>query len=381
MRIAIIRGSSLNKWEMQNYEPLQIKHEILAIGSLHPAYHTSGIKLPIKKLLCLGNVLNYVPFGIKWLYRTMGDVMYLVGLERVVAGFDIVHTAETATYYSLQAVKAKDRGFVNKVVVTVWETIPFLGDDNPERYKNKREVQKKADLFLAATEAAKKALLKEGVDARKVKVCPMGVDTNVFKPMHKNQDLAKRLGILTDKKIILFVGRLVYEKGIYDLAEALNLLKNRLDYMVLLIGSGPEYQNLTKKMKDLELTPRVFFIKQVPYQEMAEVMNLADVLVLPSIKTKVWEEQFGMVLIEAMACGKAVIVTEGVTKEIVGVRGGIVNAQDPVMLAKALYALLSNKQRLKIAGAYGRTRVKRIFSAAAVSKRLEEIYNDLMVFK
>ncbi|MBI3486050.1 hypothetical protein HY025_03860 [Candidatus Daviesbacteria bacterium] len=65
MKIAVVRASSLNKWEMQNYEPLVKRNSIIAIGSTNPVYLTANIKLTIKKLICLGDLLAYFPYGIR----------------------------------------------------------------------------------------------------------------------------------------------------------------------------------------------------------------------------------------------------------------------------------------------------------------------------
>lgn len=377
MRIAIVRGSSLNKWEMQNYEPLKTRHNILAIGSFHHSYDTLSIKLPIKKLLCLGNILSPIPMGIKALYKAMGDTMCLMGFEEAISGFDIIHTTEAANYYTLQSIKAKEKGLVKKVVVTVWETIPFLGDNNPKRLQNKQEVYKKADLFLAVTKQAKKALLKEGVNPKKIQILPLGVDTKVFNPQKKNPKLTNKLPIKLGDKIILFVGRIVAEKGVFDLLEALYRIKSRADWQCLIVGSGPERQSLIAKLKDYGLFSRVMLFGSASYKIMPEVMNLADIFILPSIKTTYWEEQFGMVLVEAMACGKAVVTTSGIQTDIIGQEGIVIPQKSPTDLQKALEKLLDNRNyRLRL-GLRARKKVLSEFDSAKISKKLDQIYRHL----
>lgn len=378
MKIAIVRGPSLNPWEMQNFEPLAVKHNVLAIGSTKPVYDIAQINLPIKKLICLGNILEIFPYGIPFLYKVLGDTQKLFGFEKAVLGFDVVHTAETANYYSLQAIKAKEKRLVRKVVVTVWENITSLGEDNPKREEIKREVCRKADLFLAVTKLAESTLVSEGVDSKKIRVIPPGVDLGKFKPKPVNIEVRKEYNIPESKKIVLFVGRLVKEKGVFNLLEALGSIKKKEDWLALFAGSGPEKEQLIKKSKTLGLNSQVKFIDPQQYDKMPQIFNLADILVLPSIKTDGWQEQYGMVLVEAMASGLAVITTKGAQEEVVGRAGVVLPENNPKLLAGALRRLLKDEEELERARSKGRRRAEDLFDAREVSKRIEKAYKEIL---
>src|SRR3989344_1056909 len=187
MKVAIVRGPSLNPWEMQSYAPLVSKVDLVAVGSTRGQYDLSQTKIPLKRLTCPGEYAGVIPRGISFLYAVLGDPQMLIGFDRFVEGFDIVHTAETGSYYSLQAVRAKEKGLVKRVVISVWETIPFLGEKNVLRREHQQEVRKKADWFLAVTERAKQGLIAEGVRSQKITVIPMGGDRRRFAPTQNSK--------------------------------------------------------------------------------------------------------------------------------------------------------------------------------------------------
>ena len=97
MKIAIVRGASLNDWEIQNFLPLAKRHELMVVGTRGRKYNF-GEKIRISRPICLGEVLNYVPKGTELLYRFFGDPQVIFGLEKEISGFDIVHVAELGNF-------------------------------------------------------------------------------------------------------------------------------------------------------------------------------------------------------------------------------------------------------------------------------------------
>ena len=227
MKIAVVRGASLNEREMQNYLPLAGKHKLLFIGSKGGRYK-SDFKIRVKKLLCLGEIFNFVPGGIEFLYRAFGDPQVLLGLEKAVAGYDIVHTAELANYCSFQALKARRRGLIKKLVVTCWENLSGLHEDYPAQRKIKKEVIRGADHFLAVTEKARNALIEDGAASDKITVVPMGVDLTKFKVSTFAKASADKQNSKLSELTILFVGRLVEEKGVWELLEAFRMVDKQI---------------------------------------------------------------------------------------------------------------------------------------------------------
>ena len=105
------------------------------------------------------------------------------------------------------------------------ETIPHNNESIPQKKRIKKFVQKHADMFLCYTERAKECLVKEGVDSSKMKIIKLGIDLNRFKVKVKRQKV-KKLKSNVKNFTILFVGRLVEEKGTLDLYEAFKNVKS-----------------------------------------------------------------------------------------------------------------------------------------------------------
>lgn len=382
MKIAVVRGPSLNKFEMQSFEPLAQKHEIVCFGSRKPLYEISNIKLEKILLPCLGQLLENIPGGIKILYGLLGDPQKLIGLEDKIKGFDIVHTAELSSYYTHQALIAKKKGRVKKVMATVWENIPF----NQENFFRQKLLKKFAldnlDHVLAVSNLTKGILIEEGYPPEKITVIYPGVDLGVFKKQMRDNRLRQRLGFKKDDLVILSVSRLVWEKGLYDLIWAAWELKKTLPeskLKFLVVGEGPEKHKLKKMTAALDLENIFVFAGSFPYDKMVAVYNLADVFVLGSIPTKTWQEQFGMVLIEAMACGLPVIATKtGTIPEVVGDSGMLIAANDWVGMARALEKMAADPQKAKELGKKSEQRVRKYFSQTISAKKIEELYEKVM---
>lgn len=107
-----------------------------------------------------------------------------------------------------------------------------------------------------------------------------------------------------DKKIVGYVGRFIPEKGVPDLLQMLSRLDSQ--YRLVLVGGGPEEAFIRRSVKDLSLQDRVGFIPPQSRDELAKLYSSFDVLVLPSHTDYFWKEQYGRVLVEAMACGTPV---------------------------------------------------------------------------
>ncbi|MDO4982697.1 MAG: glycosyltransferase family 4 protein [Eubacteriales bacterium] len=156
------------------------------------------------------------------------------------------------------------------------------------------------------------ALCKEDME-RSCTVVKNGFDTELFSSKlssEEKQRLLKKLGIAENKKILLFAGRIVKQKGVMELAEAF-LSRKRDDAVLLIVGavnfgtgdSSDFEKKLTEKLS--AAGDRVVFTGFVPYSQMWKYYAVADVAVLPSM----WEEPAGLTMIEAAAAGVPVITT------------------------------------------------------------------------
>lgn len=108
-----------------------------------------------------------------------------------------------------------------------------------------------------------------------------------------------------EARIIGYVGRLIQEKGVFDLLEMMRRLDHH--YHLVLVGSGPEESALKQEAGEPDLINKVTFLPPQSRDELAKLYRLFDVLVLPSKTDYFWKEQYGRVLVEAMACGTPVM--------------------------------------------------------------------------
>lgn len=380
MKIAIIRGPYLNKFELQNFESLKKRHQVLAFYTNNNFFPVKDIKLPKKELKTLESILGprsadylRIPIHFPW-----GYYHHMVGLEKELKGFQIAHGVETFMAHSLQLVRAK-RKYGTKVVLTCWENVPFAHENLLLFPRLKRIVRENTNLFVAITERAKTALMLEGVEEERIDVIPMGIDLKQFRPAPKDKKLLKKLNISPQDFVILFVGRLTREKGILELLSAHQLLVNNLAQppILLIIGDGPLKKKVEKRIKKLGLEKFVRFAS-FPYKLMWKVHNLADVFVLPSIPTYAWQEQFGMVLVEAMASGVPVISTlSGSIPEVVGNAGMLVQPADPLSLEQALKKLI-NEPKLRLKLREKGLKQAKLFDREKVALKLEKTYQSVL---
>lgn len=141
------------------------------------------------------------------------------------------------------------------------------------------------------------------------------------------------------KESVLFVGRLVHSKGCHVLVDALHELRRRsLRPQVTIVGDGPEKQLLMNQVGDLKLSDQVRFVGRMSESDVAESMRSHDVTAVPSV----WEEPFGLVALEAAACGCAVVASNiGGLPEAMGPTGRGFAAGDSLALADQLALALT----------------------------------------
>jgi len=151
-------------------------------------------------------------------------------------------------------------------------------------------------------------------------VVPNAVDANLFRPLDRAQ-CREELGV--SGFAAGYVGRLVEEKGLMDMVNALE--QTPADVNLLFVGAGPYQPALEQRVRERGWEARVRFLPPRPLEQLPQVMNALDALVLPSRTTARWKEQFGRVLIEAQACQTPVIGSDsGAIPEVIGSAGMIV---------------------------------------------------------
>jgi glycosyltransferase involved in cell wall biosynthesis len=367
-RVVLVRGHQANPWELGPWAHPEIAEhfEVTYLRSGRAWFDTGQVRLASRRAWTARDIL---PPG------RIGDLAVRVPGDRYLApraalrGADIVHSQELGYWYSMQAAKLRQRlGF--RLVLTVWETIPFLDAYRNIRTRGYRALTlKAADMFLAATERAKVSLLLEGAPADRIRVCPPGIATDRFVAPARRGDGAP---------LILSPGRLVWEKGHQDALRALALIRRGppsgagIDARLLIIGTGPEEGRLRAYAQELGVADAVEFRGFIPYDTMPEVYSGAACMVLASLATWSWEEQFGMVLAEGMAAGVPIVASSsGAIPEVAGAAARYFSPGDWIGLADALSNVLA-------AGAMAGTEKDERYSTAAAARRLAAAYREVL---
>jgi glycosyltransferase involved in cell wall biosynthesis len=364
LRVALVRGPNLNPWELANFEPLD---GVVAFGSRRGSFAAQRISLPVRRLPSPADaVARLTALGRAAVSRFAGNLDHLVGLEDAVRGFDVVHTAELATGYSAQAIRARERGACRRVVATVWENIPLPAPENPVVARRVHTVAAAIDRCIAISDDARLHLELAGVPSDRIEVLPMGIDLERFSP----REGERAPGPLR----VLSVARLVSEKGVEDLVVALRLLADRgVDAELTLVGTGPLRGRLEALGRELGVSVQV--LGTVPYEELPAVHRRHDVLVLASAPRATWREQFGFAVVEAMASGLPVLAGDsGSLDEVVGDPAQLVRPHDPEALAAALAALAADPAAQRAQGERNRRWASDRYDRLQVAERLRAIY-------
>jgi glycosyltransferase involved in cell wall biosynthesis len=193
-----------------------------------------------------------------------------------------------------------------------------------------------ASRVIAVSEALKAELLGIGVAESRVEVLRNGVDTNLFRPVSR-ENTRKQLGA-NGAYLVATVGNLVPEKGHDLVLRAARLVEN---LRVVVVGQGRERERLVALAAQLGMMNRVTFLDNVPQSELASIYSAADVLALGSVR-----EGWPNVLLEAMACGTPVVATAvGGVPEIVtsDIAGEVVSGRDEQEFAAAIRRVLDRR--------------------------------------
>jgi N-acetyl-alpha-D-glucosaminyl L-malate synthase BshA len=243
--------------------------------------------------------------------------------------------------------------------------------------KMQKSVCEKADKIIAVSNYTAKNIAEEyDVPRRKMEVIPNGVDINRFNPKINGKETKERLGIKHDP-VILFVGILNFHKGVEYLIKSFSKVIRAVPNAKLVIaGDGPQRDYIIKLIDNLNLKKSVKMIGKVRDDDLLRVYAASDVLVLPSLM-----EGFGMVLIEAMACGKPCVASRagGVEDVIVdGETGFIVPPADSDSLYQAIHDILIDDMLSKKFGVAGRKRVEENFTWDHIARRTLGVYEKML---
>lgn len=241
--------------------------------------------------------------------------------------------------------------------------------------KLKRLVLGNADAWTSNTRATSEAL-ESDMALPKPRIIPMGVDVECF---HSGERTSLRRELPENEFLILFVGRLVEEKGLRDLLSALTLLPTKLRRKASLwvLGDGPYQIELQQYAETLGMSGKVRFWGSISNHLLPDFYAAADLFVAPSGDS----EGLGVVLLEAFAARLCVIATRvGGISEVVedGCTGILVEPRNPQQLAITMEKLLSNERLRAEMAENAFARVKRYYDWMKIASDFEELYRGLI---
>ena len=207
----------------------------------------------------------------------------------------------------------------------------------------------------------------------KCRVAPFGIDLTRFLDPDPARVAAARPS--PGRPLVLAVGRCVYYKGLEYLVRAMPVLKADL----VIVGEGPLLPDLERQAENLGLRERVHFRPHLSEADLVAHYHACDVFVLPSVEIT---EAFGLVQLEAMACGKPVVSTALPTGVVYvnrdGETGLVVPPRDSAALARAIERLLAEPDLRRSLGEAGRERVQREFTREMYAERVNAVYQEML---
>jgi glycosyltransferase involved in cell wall biosynthesis len=240
----------------------------------------------------------------------------------------------------------------------------------------KRIIGRASLIGALSHEHLKNSAASQMVDWDRVVEIPNGVDVERFQPREREETLLKKHG-LEGKTVVLFVGNLQPFKGLHILIEALSRIEDE-KVVLLVVGGGYGERKYRKLVKETGLGERVIFAgPKSQDDDLPFYYNLCDFLVLPSSRS----EAFPLVVLEAMASGKPVIVSSlpGPSRLVEEERDGLVaRIDDAEDLKMKIGYLTREKERCQAMGRAAREKVVRQYRWADAGRKLEKALLDIM---
>jgi len=244
----------------------------------------------------------------------------------------------------------------------------------PRRLKAMRFAYRHADAVIANSDFTRGELLKLGVSAERIQLIHPGVDLERFHPAYETDDLRQSVGVGEKDKLILSVGRLSRRKGFDQVIQSLPALRQQgLNVHYAIIGIGEDQDYLQRLACEREMAEWVHLLGHVAMEDLPRWYCAADVFAMPNREINSDTEGFGMVFVEAAACG---------TPSVAGLAGGTgaavldgetglrVDGADGAQVAEGLIRLLTDAELTKRLARQGLQRARRELGWERIAERI-----------
>jgi glycosyltransferase involved in cell wall biosynthesis len=300
--------------------------------------------------------------------------MWYGGLRQAMAGsWDVVHCWEEPYVFAgaqIARASSPDAALVVATFQNISKTYPW------PLSVFERQTMARADGWIAFSESVERTLEGRAGYGPAAAVIPPGVDVARFRPDAASRDeMRRRLGWPSTAGVVGFTGRFVPQKGVRILCDALRCA--RADWKALFVGGGPLEDDVRRFAA--EHPGRVHVETGVSHSEMPRWINAMTVLCAPSQTTATWREQFGRMLIEAMASGVAVLGSDsGEIPHVVGDAGVILPERDTKAWGAAIDRVLLDETHRTELVERGLERAARRFAWPVVARRHLDLFEALL---
>ena len=310
------------------------------------------------------SVFQYPPYDIA-LASKMADV---IKEEKL----DVLHV-HYAIPHAVCAVLARDMCGENIGIVTTLHgtDISVLGEDSTLQQSIKYGIDR-SDIVTTVSDALKVETYERIETTKPIETIYNFVDEEVFHPVDGSK-LKQQFGIREDERVLIHISNFRKIKNIPDIIEAFMKVREAMPAKLLLVGDGPEKHRVMDKLRDMPYKSDVLFLGK--QENIAELFSISDLKLLLSEK-----ESFGLVLLEAMACGVPGIGTNiGGIPEVIehGTNGYLVELGDVDAVAQYAIELLSDEDKLTQFRMNALDTVQTKFKSEKIIEQYEKIYEKL----
>ena len=289
--------------------------------------------------------------------------------------FDVIHAHDWLVAYAAKTLK---QSYKIPIVSTIHATEAGRNSgihDDVQRYINDTEwllTYESADVIVNSNYMKCELQRLFGLPFDKINVIPNGVNLNNFNGIDRDYNFRRQYA-MDNEKIILYLGRLVYEKGVQNLISAMPKILNRYhDAKLVIAGKGGMIEELRNQVKYLEIENKVYFAGYLDSKSVQKMYKCADVAVFPSTY-----EPFGIVALESMLSGTPTVVSDvGGLNEIIehGVDGMKSYAGNPNSIADSVLEILFNPQLSNNISKNAKAKVKSNFNWNKIAQDTHYVY-------
>ena len=316
---------------------------------------------------------NFIDWIMQLNFNMIAKATELISKEK----FDVIHAHDWLVSYAAKTLK---HAFNIPVVATIHATESGRNSgihDETQRYINDSEwmlTYEATEVIVNSNYMKSEIQRLFGLPFEKINVIPNGINLNNFTGIEIDYDFRRQYA-MDNEKIILYVGRLVYEKGIQNLIGAMpKILNNYNDSKLVICGKGGMIDALRQEVHNLGIDNKVYFAGYCDSKKVQKMYKCADVAVFPSTY-----EPFGIVALEAMLAGVPTVVSDvGGLNEIVehGVTGMKSYAGNSNSIADSILALLFDQKLCDTVSRNAVKKVKELYNWNKIAQDTHYVYEQ-----